>query len=276
MPIQIKRHLYKLKYCLQYSVYNSQSTSLQRSFSKMSPSNKYPELVSGRMYISERPLILWVYRVGERNLWLKAKEISSIMECTANAVRDHVLDTNKKSWDELVKQHDENRTNVYAEVEARASLIPGTMFINIPGILQLMMNSQKPFMRSFQFWMMKEMLPALRNNDDYYQSERGESVQPMQTEAIESGRVYLATITALIKENPFERDARTNRENERMEPPSHCFRFIRELETMRYDEMTEFIHLVLDECRTRRTFFFVPPNYLPGFAAMCRLPVKFN
>lgn len=95
--------------------------------------------------------------------WFKARDIANMLEYTdtKQAIRDHVLEVDIKTWREL--------SDLQGGVEKTppSNMQPLTKFINESGVNSLIMGSKKKAARKFKHWITSEVLPSLRKTGKY-------------------------------------------------------------------------------------------------------------
>lgn len=106
---------------------------------------------------------LWIYVDQQDNPWFKAKEVAAFLgyKWEAQAISNNVSSFNKRSWNDLWSRS----TGPYPETPSNWQ--PNTIFINEPGLYQLMMRSKLPGMENFQNWVTSDVLPSIRKTGQY-------------------------------------------------------------------------------------------------------------
>ena len=105
---------------------------------------------------------LTVVKVNDA-LHFKAKEIAGVLGYAVErkAVREHVSDKYRKTWDEIKG----SVSDPFAEH-------PQTVFVTEPGLYQLICSSKLPAALEFQDWVFEEVLPQIRKTGRYIPKEK--------------------------------------------------------------------------------------------------------
>lgn len=96
--------------------------------------------------------------------WFSAPSIAKIIgyERPNNAIRMHVDETDKKTFQELEKFMKKIHPNVQ----------PHTIYINEPGLYSLILASKMPIAKTFKKWVTTVVIPSIRNTGTYTISEK--------------------------------------------------------------------------------------------------------
>lgn len=124
---------------------------------------------------------LWIYVDPQNNPWFKAKEVAAFLKYKweAQAISKNVSDFNKRDWETL--------WSTGPPPETPPNWQPNTIFINEPGLYQLMMRSKLPGMEKFQNWVTSDVLPSIRKTGQYpvTQNENHDALVKWQNEKIQ-------------------------------------------------------------------------------------------
>lgn len=88
------------------------------------------------------------------NFWFNGKDVSTILghKNSKNSIRDHVYPEFKSYLFDLKNTNDPNLKIIY---------------INEPGLFQLISRSKKKFSKEFNIWLYSDLLPSIRRQEDY-------------------------------------------------------------------------------------------------------------
>lgn len=114
-----------------------------------------------QFFLGNTSLDLLIYTDKELNPWFKAKEVAVFLgyKDTNDAIRKHVFNSNKLSWNDTPAIH--------RGLASSANWQANTIFINEAGLYQLMFRSKLANMEAFQHWVTSDVLPSIRKAGQY-------------------------------------------------------------------------------------------------------------
>ena len=94
-------------------------------------------------------------------VWFKGREVATCLGYTnpQKALRDHVDEDDRKTYEELMKGVNENG------IPSRQQ--PHEVYINESGLFSLVLRSHKEEAKAFKRWVTSEVLPSIRQNGGY-------------------------------------------------------------------------------------------------------------
>lgn len=112
------------------------------------------------MSFAEQSLEMWVFVDEDNKIWLKANELAAFMgyEHERDAIRENVAEFNWRYWSDL--KGVVSSSTILVERPSNWPLM--TVFINEPGLHQLMFKSRRNDTESLQHWLVDEVLPTIR------------------------------------------------------------------------------------------------------------------
>ncbi len=125
------------------------------------------------------------FKDEDGKIWFKAKDVAHALEYVnpGKAVRAHVRDKHKKTFEEL-------------QGGSILNPQPQTVFIQEPGVYQLVFSSKLPSATEFQDWDFEEVIPSIRKTGTYtsvraenhkeYYMRRSDSVRRRRTEGVQT------------------------------------------------------------------------------------------
>lgn len=151
------------------------------SLLSLQSTNKDMSLVRKFFTLETSNIELWIYVDPQDNPWFKAKEVATFLKYKdpGDAIRNNVSKYNKFTWIEVV--------GLDHHLETPLNWQPNTIFINEPGLYQLMMRSKLPGMEKFQNWVTSDVLPSIRKTGQYSvtQNENQDALIKWQNEKIQ-------------------------------------------------------------------------------------------
>jgi prophage antirepressor-like protein len=121
-------------------------------------------------------------------IWFKAKSVAEILGYTnpQKAIRNHVFPENRKKLSDL-------KVNEMGTLEKNTK---DTIYIDEPGVYQLIFGSKLKSAKDFQRWVFKEVLPSIRKTGSYSMNHK---VKPNLTFEIKNETDLHVKVVAYVK-----------------------------------------------------------------------------
>lgn len=112
----------------------------------------------------QKRVIFMTHVDADNNIWIRAKDVVMFLgyRDTDQMVRKNVSHFNRKQWS-LLKPN----TNAADSAQESIKILGWTMFINEPGLYQLLLRSRASVAQKIQDWVCSTVLPSIRQHGAY-------------------------------------------------------------------------------------------------------------